>query len=243
MAGRRLGFSVPKRGRGSAENEDAFEIVPDRGAVAVADGATDASFSKAWARLLVDSFALWPIDTAAGPEAVVQWLDRPQGMWQRMLAGRPLPWHAQHKVERGAFAAFVGAEIRPDGDAVTWSALGVGDCCLFVVEGDRLTTSFPIDDPAAFGSSPFLLGSKAEANLSLAAHLKHARGKAARGSTFLLMSDALAHWFLTAARAEVRPWEAALALDGQAAFADWVAQLRDDRVLRNDDTTLVIWET
>jgi len=237
------GFSVPKQGRRGAENEDAFEIDLARGAVAVADGATDASFSKAWARLLVDSFALWPIDTAAGPEQLAAWLGRPQAMWKRMLAGRPLPWHAQHKVERGAFAAFVGAEIREEGDQVAWSALGVGDCCFFVVEGGKLATAFPIDDPAAFGSSPFLLGTNPDANRSLEAHLKHARGKVGRDAVFLLMSDAIAHWFLAEAKAGGRPWEPLLKLGDEAAFADWVDRLRGDRVLRNDDTTLVIWET
>ncbi len=236
-------FSVPKLGRADAENEDACEIDVDRGIVAVADGATDSSFSKAWARLLVDSFKLWPIDTGAEADELVGWLGRPQAMWRRMLEGRPLPWHAQHKVARGAFAAFVAAELRVDGDTVYWSALGVGDCCLFLVEDDRLTVSFPIEDPAAFGSSPFLLGTNPDANRSLAAHLKRCHGQAARGALFLLMSDALAHWFLASALVGERPWQLVRGLEDQAAFAELIGRLREYKALHNDDSTLVIWET
>jgi hypothetical protein len=237
------GFSLPKVGRTEIENEDAFEIDVAQGVAAVADGSTDSSFSKAWARLLVDSFKLCPLDPSSEPEALKAWLDRPQAMWQRMLEGRPLPWHAQHKVARGAFAAFVAADIRSDGTEVYWSALGVGDCCFFVVEQDRLAVAFPLDDPDAFGSTPFLVGTNPAANVSLAEHVGRRHGRAAEGSLFLLMTDALSHWFLSRAREGGRPWQDLLALEGDEAFAAWVAARREEKVLHNDDTTLVIWET
>jgi hypothetical protein len=237
------GFSVAKAGKSEAENEDAFEIDLERGAVAVADGATDASFSRAWARLLVDSFRLWPVDLACDPEVLVAWLCRPQAMWRRMLAGRELPWHAQHKVARGAFAAFVAADVRVDEAGVDWSALAVGDCCLFVAERDTLAVAFPIDDPAAFGSSPFLLGTNVEANRDLAVHLARRQGRAAPGSIVVLASDAVAQWFLTAARAGERPWETVREIRDPDAFAALVGRLREAKAMRNDDSTLVVWET
>ncbi|HWP35377.1 MAG TPA: protein phosphatase 2C domain-containing protein [Thermodesulfobacteriota bacterium] len=235
-------FSVPKRGRAEAENEDAWEIDRERAAVAVADGATESSFSRAWARLLVDSVRLWPLDAEAGPEALLAWLGRPQAMWQRLVQGRPLPWHAQHKVARGAFAALVAAELRADDAGVSWSALGVGDCCMFVVEDDRLVRAFPIEDPEAFGSTPFLLGTNPEANRDLAAHFRRARGRAARGALFFFMTDALAQWFLRSTQAGERPWARLRELGDQSAFAELVGRLRAAGALRNDDSTLVIWE-
>ncbi len=236
-------FSVPKLGRAEAENEDAFEIDVDRGAVAVADGATDSSFSKAWARLLVDTVKLWPLDPAAEPDDVQRWLGRPQALWRRMLEGRTLPWHAQHKVAQGAFAAFVAAELREDGDTIYWSAIAVGDSCLFVVEDDRLALSFPIEDPAEFGASPFLLGTNPDANRKVDEHLRRCHGRSPRGTTFLVMSDALAHWCLGSARAGERPWRVLGEVRDAGAFAGLVGRLREARALRNDDTTLVIWET
>lgn len=240
---RTRGFSVPKAGRAEAENEDAFEIDVAQGVAAVADGATDSSFSKAWARLLVDSFKLWPLDPGCEADALEAWLGRPQAMWRRMLEGRTLPWHAQHKVARGAFAAFVAADIRSDGTEVYWSAIGVGDSCLLVVEDDRLAVAFPVEDPDAFGSTPFLVGSNPAGNVSLVEHLERRHGRASSGAVFLLVTDALAHWFLSRAREGGRPWQDLLALEGDEAFAAWVAARREEKALRNDDTTLVIWET
>ncbi|HEY8370824.1 MAG TPA: protein phosphatase 2C domain-containing protein [Thermodesulfobacteriota bacterium] len=237
------GFSVPKSGRKDAENEDAFEIDLDRGAVAVADGATDSSFSRAWARLLVDAFRVWPLDPAADARALEAWLARPQALWRRMLEGRPLPWHAQHKVAQGAYAALVAAEVRADGDHVYWSALAVGDCCLFVVENDRLEVAFPIEDPEAFGSTPFLLGTNPEANRGVADHLRQRTGRAARGARLLFMSDALAQWFLAAARGGERPWRTLDEAEDAYAFGALIGRLREAGALRNDDSTLVFWET
>lgn len=236
-------FSVPKAGKAEAENEDAFEVDLERGAVAVADGATDSSFSKAWARFLVDTFALWPLEPSADVRELEDWLCRPQALWRKMLEGRPLPWHAQHKVAQGAFAAFVAAEVRQDGDDVYWSALAVGDCCLFVVEDERLAYAFPIEDPAEFGATPFLIGTNPEANRRVGDHLKQAAGRSRRGARLFFMSDALAHWFLAAARAGERPWETVAAVADADAFADLVTRLREAKVLRNDDSTLVLWET
>lgn len=237
------GFSVPKAGKAEAENEDAFEIDLARGAVAVADGATDSSFSKAWARFLVDTFALWPLEPAADARSLADWLGRPQALWRKMLEGRPLPWHAQHKVAQGAFAAFVAVEVREDGDDVYWSALAVGDCCLFLVEEGRLAYAFPIDDPAEFGTTPFLLGTNPEANRRVEDHLKQAAGRTRRGARLLVMSDAVAHWFLASARAGERPWETLDEVADEPAFAALVARLRESKALRNDDATVVIWET
>jgi hypothetical protein len=237
------GFSIPKAGRSPKENEDAFEIDVERGAAAVADGASDSSFSKAWAKLLVDSLKLWPLEASADPATLVAWLERPQGMWRRLVAARPLPWHAQHKVQQGAFAAVVAAAVRVDGDAVQWSALAVGDCCLFLVDGDRLAAAFPLDDPAAFGTSPYLVGTSPDANRAIADHLKRASGEAKRGARLILASDAVAQWFLTAARAGERPWATLGDVADVAAFQALIDRLREAKAIRNDDSTIVFWET
>jgi hypothetical protein len=58
------------------------------------------------------------------------------------------------------------------------------------------------------------------------------------GDVLLLMTDALAHWFLTEAEAGRRPWET-LAARTDEDFAPWLDGLRQARQLRNDDVTLV----
>ena len=52
------GFAVPKAGNREADYEDAFAIAEHR--VAIADGATESSFARAWAEALVSGFASDP---------------------------------------------------------------------------------------------------------------------------------------------------------------------------------------
>ncbi len=63
------------------------------------------------------------------------------------------------------------------------------------------------------------------------------------GDRLVLMTDALAQWFLQTHESGGDPWEAvALVLaeeDPQSAFADWIAWLRERDNLRNDDVTLL----
>jgi hypothetical protein len=65
-----------------------------------------------------------------------------------------------------------------------------------------------------------------------------ARGDWRPGDRFLLMTDALAHWFLRRHEAAQQPWHD-LARAAGAAFADWVEDCRERDGLRNDDVTLV----
>jgi hypothetical protein len=55
------------------------------------------------------------------------------------------------------------------------------------------------------------------------------------------MTDALSRWFLSAVEAGGQPWQPLESLEAQTdnAFTEWVGRLRNDRQLRNDDTTLV----
>jgi hypothetical protein len=58
--------------------------------------------------------------------------------------------------------------------------------------------------------------------------------------TFLLMTDALAHWFLMQHEAGSKPWVALDKLCTQEDFALFIAHLRQERAIRNDDTSLLI---
>ena len=70
---------------------------------------------------------------------------------------------------------------------------------------------------------------------------EHARGRWRPGDRFLLMTDALAQWFLRRNEQGERPAaeiaELLGAADPAAAFADWIERMRAQD-LRNDDVTL-----
>jgi hypothetical protein len=103
-------------------------------------------------------------------------------------------------------------------------------------------TALPISEPDAFGNLPFLLGSRAAANTPLRERgaIVQAEGNWQSGDTFLLMSDALAASFLKLAQS--RSCAALEVLEFHRTprgFCRWVRSLRAERLLRNDDVSLV----
>ena len=222
-------FHLPKRGHVAGEYEDAFAGDPARRRFAVADGASESSFAAAWARLLAEGFV-----AARRPWRDLNWLGPLRQRWAQEVDGLELPWYAEMKREEGAFATLLGVVFRPG----RWRALAVGDSCLFRTRGGRLRKAFPLTASADFGNQPRLLGSRGRVSLT-----EHARGRWRPGDHFLLMTDALAQWFLRRSEQGERPAAEIAELlrggDRPAAFADWIERKREQD-LRNDDVTLVV---
>ncbi len=107
------------------------------------------------------------------------------------------------------------------------------------VRADGKLRAFPLKNSADFGNQPRLIGSRD----GPPALPESAAGTLLPGDRFFLMTDALAQWFLRTHERGGRPWEAVADLlsagPTEAAFAAWVAGLREGGALRNDDVTLV----
>jgi serine/threonine protein phosphatase PrpC len=235
-------FYVQKAGNKAEEYEDAYwppDQVDGRGAsfrFAVADGATEASYSKVWARLLVEAYCeeqLHDLDLTAAL------LDL-QTKWKGAVGAQPLPWYAEQKIRDGAFSSLIGFTIRgteSSGDeSRLWEAMAVGDSCLFQVRDDELYKSFPLDHSEKFNSRPALLSSSPISNERLSEHVYRTAGEWQPGDVFFLMTDALACWFLKAVEEGEKPWK--IRRPTQESFENWIDNLRTDGVIRNDDVTM-----
>jgi hypothetical protein len=225
-------FSLPKRGHGSAENEDACAHSAAHGRFAVADGATESSFAALWARLLVDEFVKpqTPADWAG-------WLPALQERWAAAVGAAPLPWYAETKVEQGAFATFLGVVIEQD----WWRAVAVGDSCLFHLRDGSLRHAFPVQDPGGFGTTPWLIGSRGFSSAGMMEKELRLEDDWRPGDRLWLMTDALAQWFLEQLQTD-RGWWRYLAQmletpDPAAEFEALVTWQRDGHAMRNDDVT------
>jgi serine/threonine protein phosphatase PrpC len=230
-------FSCQKAGNARSEYEDAWAIrgsdSPTRCRVAVADGATESSFSALWAALLVESFVRGRLH---GPE-FFNHLGAIRRLWRRKIRGRPLPWYAAEKARRGAYAAFIGVSL----NAVNrgWRAVAIGDCCLLHVNGNReLAHAFPLTRSEEFGSSPFLVGSVKKADDDPLPHVRVSEGVLEAKDVLYFASDALSAWLLRCSERGEPAWEAIESLRTQEDFEALVAKAREDGT-RNDDMTLV----
>ncbi len=246
-------YSLPKLGNSPQENEDAFfpeieqQSIPAQAAFAcaVADGATQTSFSRAWARLLV---AEAPNLT---PERLSELTAAAQAQWRAQLAAQTLPWHAEEKVRQGAFATLLWLGLqpargsRPAKMAGAWQALAIGDSCLFQIRKKTLLAHFPPLAAADFSNHPVLLSSNPLRNAGFWNNPQElcAAGDWAAGDDFWLMTDALAAWFVReqeqATLANLQT-QLRAALHSADTFATWLHQLRAAAQIKNDDTT-VIW--
>jgi hypothetical protein len=245
-------FALPKEGNMESEYEDAFyprwqgERVLDRVRAAVADGATEGSFSRVWARMLAESFyansSLRFEDTFR--HALEKWeLWLPQYLSDRERSGRPMLWFEEAKLERGAYATFLGIRLRTrerDASSGQWGAVALGDSCLFQIRDDSLITSFPIGSAESFDSSPPLVPSRPDDLEVVVGHAQRTTGEWSCGDSFYLATDALSSWFLAAYEAGERPWRSISDFDTEAIepFPEWVAARRHERSMRNDDVTL-----
>lgn len=244
-------YSLQKLGNHPTENEDAAEIAePPTGSLdyesacyAVADGATTGAFSAEWAQALVATVVSnWSVTCSL--EACAEKL---RETWAHRFASLQLPWYAEAKARAGSFATLLSLRIAPPQDGECegkWEAAAIGDTCLFQVRDDQLHEAFPLTTSTAFGSTPDLLASKRSGD---APSLEvPANGDWQAGDQFYLMTDALAAWFLSSHEqsicpwAEIAAWRSVNATDDH--FVEWIAELRADHRLRNDDVTLIVIE-
>lgn len=231
-----LAFAAPKRGLPRQEIDDAWSqlVLPSRTRVAVADGATESSFSALWARLLARGYTQGRLDRRLN-SSFNRALALEQEAWEQR-APHPTAWYAQEKRDRGAHATLVGLTIRPNG---RYTALAVGDCALFHVRAGRMDM-FPAMTPDDFGSHPDLLSSRRTAPVSP----QRRQGDWARGDHFILASDAAAAWI---ARLRFDDPDDALACAMDAARSRrqgdaWLGRERHAGRMRNDDVTIVVVE-
>jgi len=256
-------FWVPKLGNSEEEYEDASAFSVPKRRFAVADGATESSFSDRWAQSLVRRYAADPPLTPPTSVSLPEWVAPLQHEWHAGIPWDKLPWFAEEKARSGAYASLLGVcfaeperlpprfrfwswfrRPKPQAAGFRWYALAIGDTCLFHVRNGQLLKAFPLESAAAFSDRPLLLSSNPARNQSVWSAVQLAEGECHLGDAFFLATDALGKWFLERFEAKERPWETLAALRTQTEFVAWVDNARQDRSLKNDDTTLVrfVWQ-
>jgi hypothetical protein len=237
---------VSRRGHRLDECEDASAAAPERGRFALADGAAESFLGGLWARLLVEDFV-----RADEPHPDWrEWLPPLQARWAEQASpstgsgeqengtANALPWYLESRLlQQGAFATFLGLVV----DGHNWSAVAVGDTCLFQVRDGQLELAFPLTRAEDFHSSPWLIGSRQSPAGVPCQQSVRVEGDWRGGDRLWMMTDALAQWFLKETESGRMPWRMLeeVVSGTDEGFADWVEEQRRAGRLRNDDVTLV----
>ena len=232
---------APKQGESASDYEDSFDhTCLQNGTLmraAIADGATEAAYSKIWAQKLVENF------TACPPrEDLAAWLETPQKEWHEAVPWSRLPWHGLAKTKSGSHATLLGITIhcQADSDTAQWQAVSVGDCCAFITgKQHSLLRAFPTDDPDEFGNRPSLICSNPGRNGPAEMKVTRHHGLLHTGERIILATDAAAQWLLKTNQDGQTPWQgiAELTQDG---MEEWVKSRRQDHGMKNDDVTITV---
>jgi hypothetical protein len=226
-------YRCPKAGHSDAECEDAYAADTTAGRFALADGASESAFAREWAEGVAGAYV-----THRGRWSA--WLPATRDHWQRRFQSEAMPWYVEAKFLDGAFATLLGLTVRRSAAGrLLWRSQAVGDSCLFQVRDDRIYRAFPVKRSADFDSRPALLGSRPSPPHSPRCRRFRARGGWRPDDIFLLMTDALAQWFLKEIESGSDPWARLKAVDSPEAFAALAVESRAAGRMRNDDSTLV----
>lgn len=184
-------FCLPKSGSSSEEYEDAFapqdslELEAKEFRCAIADGATETSFSGLWARILCEAYIAKNFD-----------LNKLQEEWHASVDKKELPWYAEQKLESGAFSSILGLKLKEEKKSISWSARAIGDSCFMHFREGRLLTSLPLENWQDFDYTPLLLSTRPESNQGVIEKQVEKTGSCRSGDIIYLMTDAISKWFL-----------------------------------------------
>lgn len=231
-------FKTSKRGNSQEEYEDAYAISKDNSKIAISDGATEASFSKEWAQILVNHFVNNPVEIITS-----EWLEELYNIFNAKVDISKLPWYAQNKIiEQGSYATLTGVYIDIEDESFTF--ISIGDSCLFLVDENGVY-SFPFRSVEEFNSRPYLISTLKYNNFELnnKVYQKSRHDKFQLGRTRLyLATDALSCWLVKEHCSNREPWKILDELMEQSEFINLIDKLRDSGDLKNDDVTLIIVE-
>jgi hypothetical protein len=242
-------YTLQKDGSEPGENEDRTSWncngTTGHAVFATSDGSTGSSFSRIWAGFLVTGFCASPVWDGPGFRLLLQKCAKKRLF---SVSKEDLPYYGILKAEMGSDATFLGLELVPDLQA--WHCIAFGDTTLIQVRNSLLVTSFPMKYSKDFSSHPFLLSSIERKNNSLwnlfDTNRNHflTEGTYGQDDRFIIMSDALASWFLTEFEQGKSPFDelepVLLGTPGALPFSTWIQRKREERVMKNDDTTCLV---
>jgi len=248
-------YSTSKLGNKPSENEDAFfpkmcKFEGESFSIALADGATEGLFSSIWADILVKLYVS-KNELIKTPQTYIQRAKENFQEWKleyiktRETAEKPLYWFEEHGLSRGVYSTIVGATFYDKGSEIGhWEASAVGDSCVVQLRNDEILNKFPIDHSNAFNNQPWLLTTNDISTDELSSHIKTISSDWISGDTFIFMSDAIAHWCYSEIEKDINPLLEIINFleNDNDDFEEFLCRTRKNKIIKNDDITVIIIE-
>ncbi len=230
-------FLLPKSGHDASECEDAIAFDVETSRFAVADGATEAFDARNWSKRLAQQWV--QTESTLKREEFRQWATAQGRELRDSWDSLNLSWYSEEKARIGSFAAFVGVEIDLRSESPAWNAIALGDSCLLHCRDGALLKSFPLNRPESFNSNPVLVASDPSLLESAIQSVVVEAGSCQDGDVLLLLSDAVACWYLQRLEQNDLDPDALLMARHDEELSDYFDDQRLIGKIRNDDIAVL----
>ena len=225
-------FQIHKRSSETFEEiQDKYSIDLDNKIYSLSDGATQGYKSEIWAEILTKTFIENP--TFNGKDFLRNITDAAANFskiefeYSDNFAIKALQ---KRKEEQGSFATFLGIQL--NGNVV--NLISSGDVCLFVLKDYKISYSYPFTTIHELNSDKGFLGTKKLlANEVLENTFYSSQFTLENNNSILLATDAIARYILTSQNIDV------LKSSDFNEFKNYVTNLLENKVLEDDDITLI----
>ncbi|MEM0156718.1 MAG: hypothetical protein QXN26_01465 [Thermoplasmataceae archaeon] len=237
-----LGFRMSKLGNRPKDCEDFYSWDLARMKFAIADGASSSIFSDIWAQSLTQAAMDENLSLDGSPESLLSIIMKvARKNWYGGIQWTGLPWFLRNKSVSGSHSTLLLMQTWPLASSYRYSAVAVGDTCMFVLKDHRVEDSFPLKSYTDFGSTPSLVwsgkGSPIPANVRMTLpKYSTMSGTIDRGSTVVLATDAVSKWILE----HGEPQELLEAMGNDHAMKALISREINARRMRNDDTAIIV---
>ncbi|MBR5698015.1 MAG: protein phosphatase 2C domain-containing protein [Prevotella sp.] len=230
-------FILPHIGDKYSQCADRFGYGETNKCFAIADGVGNSLFPGEWATLLCKDFIEHPMLFSDNSQLVRE--DELISKWEEIRSHKISNLTDDEKfiyemgLEKADFAAstFVGLSLDEKG----WACQAIGDSYLFVVDKSfEIIRKVASMDGRGFDNFPEYFGSKKEQNNGT---LIRREGTYDNVAFFVLMTDALSDWFL---ETTIEKRKNLLSIRSHADFETFVDKERQQLLLKDDDTTIIV---
>lgn len=256
-------LSTQKIGNDPKDNEDHYHKNEqlDCLTICVCDGSTESFFSSDWSKELAINFKDY-INHAKFEQSQdnvledckenaiywEKWLKARADSWESQLRKKELSYIAKIRIKEGngiAYSTLLGISIEKSSsanDSYCFTSYCIGDSCLIRLKKDEkgeyeLKQSMPIESHLDFDNRPNLIGSRKPWP-----ELITKKEDIAKDETLLMMTDALAHWFLFQykERKDKNSWKKLIDLKTEDELRKLFSEEHPEGNLKNDDLTIAI---
>jgi hypothetical protein len=231
----RRAFTVPKAP--DIPNEDTFRFSRRKNTYALSDGASISYDSVTWSRIVATHYIQHPAVTR-------DWLENCIAEFNRQHDRENMPWHKQAAFDRGSFASLLGVRVVSENEL---HIVGIGDSLAVLCDGSQVSKSFPYETAGQFDNPPMLVSSERSKNpIFTGDRLLEDKAcvwplQSLANPRLYCMTDALGQWLLAGTSEGTAAIESLYALKTRRVFERFVADERNAKRLKRDDTTLLVF--